>query len=77
MGRAIDHENSIDELKIKLKRLEDTIRGMVSTIDAIKGKDKKNVKKESNNERSTASSKSGDSKSSVSESKSSKSRSSK
>lgn len=77
MGRAIDHENSIDELKIKLKRLEDTIRGMVSTIDAIKGKDKKNVKKESNNERSAASSKSGDSKSSVSESKSSKSRSSK
>lgn len=81
MGRAIDHENSIDELKIRLRRLENTVRGMVSKIDEIKGsstgKDKKNVKKESNNEGSAASSGTNDSKSSDSKSKSSKSRNSK
>ena len=35
MGRAIDMENDIGALKIQVKKLEDTVRGMVSRIDEI------------------------------------------
>ena len=35
MGRAIDMEKDIDALKLKIKKLEDTVRGMVSRIDEI------------------------------------------
>ncbi len=35
MGRAIDMENDIDALKIKVKRLENQLRGMVSKIDDL------------------------------------------
>ena len=41
MGRAIDHENSIDELKMKMKKLENIVRGMVSRIDEIDNKSSK------------------------------------
>jgi hypothetical protein len=33
MGRAIDMENDIGALKIQIKKLEDTVRGMVSKLD--------------------------------------------
>ena len=35
MGRAIDMEKDIDALKIQIKKLEDTVRGMVSKLDDI------------------------------------------
>ena len=35
MGRAIDMEKDIDVLKKKIKKLEDTVRGMVSKLDDI------------------------------------------
>ena len=35
MGRAIDMERDIDSLKIKVERLENQLRGMVSKIDGI------------------------------------------
>jgi len=41
MGRAIDMENSIDELKIKVEKLENTIRGMVSKLDSLNEKSSK------------------------------------
>ena len=35
MGRAIDMENDIGVLKTQLKKLEDTVRGMVSKLDGL------------------------------------------
>jgi len=35
MGRAIDMEKDIDAIKIQIKKLEDTVRGMVSKIDDL------------------------------------------
>ena len=35
MGRAIDMEKDIDALKIQIKKLEDTVRGMVSKLDEM------------------------------------------
>jgi hypothetical protein len=35
MGRAIDMEKDIDALKLKIKKLEDTVRGMVSKLDEM------------------------------------------
>ena len=44
MGRAIDMENDISALKIKLKKLENTVRGMVSKLDSIDEKSSKTIK---------------------------------
>ena len=68
MGRAIDMENDIETLRVKLFKLENIVRGMTHTIedleDAVdiiidektsKGK-KKNGKEKSNNEGNDASS---------------------
>ena len=44
MGRAIDMENDISALKIKLKKLENTVRGMVSKFDSIDEKSSKTIK---------------------------------
>lgn len=41
MGRAIDMENDIDSLKIKVEKLENQIRGMISKIDEISEKSSK------------------------------------
>ena len=41
MGRAIDMETDIDALKIQIKKLEDTVRGMVSKLDAMDEKSSK------------------------------------
>ena len=41
MGRAIDHENSINELMGRVQKLENTVRGMVSKIDEISEKSTK------------------------------------
>ncbi len=41
MGRAIDMENNIDKLNHKVKKLEDTVRGMISRIDEISEKSSK------------------------------------
>ena len=41
MGRAIDMENDIDKLKIKVEKLENQIRGMISKIDEISEKSSK------------------------------------
>ena len=41
MGRAIDMENDIGALKIKIKKLEDTVRGMVSKLDEMDEKSSK------------------------------------
>ena len=35
MGRAIDMENDIDALKLKIEKLENTVRGMVSKLDDL------------------------------------------
>ena len=44
MGRAITMENDIEALKIKVKRLENTVRGMVSKLDSLDEKSSKTVK---------------------------------
>ena len=41
MGRAIDMENDIDSLKIKVEKLENQVRGMISKIDEISEKSSK------------------------------------
>ena len=41
MGRAIDMENDIDALKIKVERLENQVRGMVSKLDELDEKSTK------------------------------------
>ena len=41
MGRAIDMENDIHELKIKVRKLEDIVRGMTHTIDELDEKSTK------------------------------------
>ena len=41
MGRAIDMERDIDALKIQIKKLEDTVRGMVSKLDEMDEKSSK------------------------------------
>ena len=67
MGRAIDMEKDIDVLKLKLEKLENTVRGMVSKLDELDEKgtktkhvdltEVKNEKEESNNEGDDSSSK--------------------
>jgi hypothetical protein len=41
MGRAIDMENDIQALKMKVEKLENQLRGMVSKIDELKEKSSK------------------------------------
>ena len=41
MGRAIDMENDISALKIKVEKLENTVRGMVSKLDELNEKSSK------------------------------------
>tara|TARA_Y100001963_G_scaffold62096_1_gene86661 strand:+ start:1952 stop:2230 length:279 start_codon:yes stop_codon:yes gene_type:complete len=41
MGRAIDMENDIARLKIKVEKLENQARGMISKIDEISEKSSK------------------------------------
>ena len=41
MGRAIDMENDIQALKIKVETLENQLRGMVSKIDELEEKSSK------------------------------------
>ena len=41
MGRAIDMEKDIYELKIKVEKLENTVRGMVSKLDSFNEKSSK------------------------------------
>ena len=41
MGRAIDMENDIDALKLKIEKLENTVRGMVSKLDELDEKSTK------------------------------------
>ena len=67
MGRAIDTEKSIDELKIKVEKLENIVLGMGTSLDKIEesvfGKEKeksKNGKKKTNNKRNTKGSKQSD-----------------
>ena len=42
MGRAIDMENDIGALKIKVEKLENQVRGMVSKLDELNEKIIKN-----------------------------------
>ena len=41
MGRAIDMENDISALKIKVEKLENQVRGMVSKLDELNEKSSK------------------------------------
>ena len=41
MGRAIDMENDIQALKLQVKKLDDTVRGMVSKLDEMDEKSSK------------------------------------
>ena len=58
MGRAIDMEKDIDELKLKVEKLERIVRGMTHTVSERKHIDlveetkpkETNEKKETNNE---------------------------
>ena len=77
MGRAIDMEKDIDVLKLKVEKLENTIRGMTSKLDELddavfeyeeketvkeETKEKKDGKKKANNKGSSSNSKRGDAK---------------
>ena len=76
MGRAIDTEKDIDSLKLKIKKLEDTVRGMVSKLDELDDevfdyeeetvkeeiKEKEDGKKKANSKGSGSNSKRGDAK---------------
>ena len=44
MGRAIDMEKDINVLNLKVKKLEDTVRGMVSKLDSLDEKSSKTIK---------------------------------
>ena len=44
MGRAIDMEKDIDVLKLKVEKLENTVRGMVSKMDSLDEKSSKTIK---------------------------------
>ena len=44
MGRAIDMENDISALKIKVEKLNNTIRGMVSKLESLDEKSSKTIK---------------------------------
>ena len=44
MGRAIDMENDIGVLKLKVEKLENTVRGMVSKLDSLDDKSSKTIK---------------------------------
>ena len=44
MGRAIDMENDISALKIKIEKLDNTVRGMVSKLDSLDEKSSKTLK---------------------------------
>jgi len=71
MGRAIDMEKDIDALKIKVEKLENTVRGMCSKLDELdekstktkhiditeEVKEKKDGKKKANNKGSSSKSK--------------------
>ena len=41
MGRAIDMENDIGVLKLKIEKLDNTVRGMVSKLDELDDKSTK------------------------------------
>tara|TARA_Y100001951_G_scaffold79398_1_gene67195 strand:+ start:285 stop:536 length:252 start_codon:yes stop_codon:yes gene_type:complete len=41
MGRAIDMEKDIDTLKLRVEKLENQVRGMVSKLDEINEKSSK------------------------------------
>ena len=41
MGRAIDMEKDIDALKLKVEKLDNTVRGMVSRLDELNEKSTK------------------------------------
>ena len=41
MGRAIDMENDIQALRLKVEKLKNTVRGMVSKLDEIDEKSSK------------------------------------
>ena len=44
MGRAIDMENSISALMLRVEKLENTVRGMVSELDGLNEKSSKTIK---------------------------------
>ena len=41
MGRAIDMEKDVDALKLKIEKLDNTVRGMVSKLDELDDKSTK------------------------------------
>ena len=41
MGRAIDMEKDIDTLKLKVEKLDNTVRGMISRLDELNEKSTK------------------------------------
>ena len=81
MGRAIDTEKSIGELKLKVEKLENIVLGMSDVLDKVEervlGKEKKetskNGKKKTNNKRNTKGSKQSDNGKTDANSKASKS----
>ena len=80
MGRAIDMENDISVLKMKVEKLENIVRGMTHTMSETKHidivgetKEKTDGKKETNEEGNGESSKQSNTRKSTSSSKSSKS----
>ena len=44
MGRAIDMEKDINALKMKVEKLENTVRGMLSKFDSLDEKSSKTIK---------------------------------
>jgi len=44
MGRAIDMDKDIVSLKMKVEKLENTVRGMVSKLDSLDEKSSKTLK---------------------------------
>jgi len=44
MGRAIDMENDIRDLRTRIEKLDNTIRGMVSKLESLDEKSSKTIK---------------------------------
>ncbi len=44
MGRAIDMENDIRDLRVRIEKLDNTIRGMVSKLESLDEKSSKTIK---------------------------------
>ena len=53
MGRAIDMEKDIDEIKNRLDKFERTLKGIAYTLDELEGKSSKTKQRKSDEKKKT------------------------